>query len=94
MTQCIIIDEVAENIELGNEPKAGLASMETLDDSTKDPWTENGDTVDTTETKTNGNSDPQNEQPAEKPINIWESIQSYECSIGKNIFLIDNVHAL
>ncbi|KAL7032492.1 hypothetical protein ACKWTF_007333 [Chironomus riparius] len=72
--------DVAENIELGSEPKAGLASMETLDDSTKDPWTENGDTVDTT-TKANEANDHQNELPAEKPINIWQSIQSYECSI-------------
>ncbi|XP_070493345.1 neurotactin [Chironomus tepperi] len=72
--------EVAENIELGNEPKAGLASMETLDDSTKDPWTENGDTVDTTNKEKEAN-ESQNEQPAEKPINIWQSIQSYECSI-------------
>lgn len=56
--------------------------METLDDSTKDPWTENGDTVDTTNTKEKEANDPQNEVPAEKPINIWQSIQSYECSIG------------
>lgn len=56
--------------------------METLDDSTKDPWTENGDTVDTTTNKEKEANDPQNEQPVEKPINIWQSIQSYECSIG------------
>jgi len=55
--------------------------METLDDSTKDPWTENGDTVDTT-TKQNEANDPRIEQNAEKPINIWQTIQSYECSIG------------
>ena len=66
--------------------------METLDDSTKDPWTENGDTVDTT-TKANEASDPKNETPAEKPINIWQSIQSYECSIGTHTLIIDNIHA-
>lgn len=38
----LCIDEVNEDIELGKKEHktAGLASMETLDDSTKDPWTE------------------------------------------------------
>jgi hypothetical protein len=81
---------VTDNIELGNTnnvPKAGLASMETLDDSTKDPWTvENGsespklpkeEEVTAAEAKA-----AEAEAEKEKPIPIWQQIQNYNCSIG------------
>lgn len=70
-----------EDIEMGNGPrgKAGLASMETLDDSTKDPWNQENDGVDA-------------ENPVEKPEkgvvdeekkeSLIASIQKYKCSIG------------
>lgn len=65
--------------------------METLDDSTKDPWTENGDKVDAPkEGETN------NEQSAEKPVCIWQEIRNYECSIGnaKHSIFYNNNHVL
>lgn len=69
---------------MGNGPrgKAGLASMETLDDSTKDPWNQE-----------NGSDAVDAEKPVEKPEkgavdeekkeSLIATIQSYSCSIGK-----------
>lgn len=83
--------DVAENIELGNEPKAGLASMETLDDSTKDPWsTENGNGNGVTETKSESENGPKGDaEKKEKDAldgavpktDYWGMIQNYECSV-------------
>lgn len=58
--------------------------METLDDSTKDPWsTENGDKVDASapndKSKECNEANPQ--EATGKPISIWQSIKEYECSI-------------
>lgn len=76
----------SDDIELGSGPggKAGLASMETLDDSTKDPWNQEngGDAVDAEKT----------DEPkiVEEPVQekrlaaLIESVQSYKCSIGES----------
>lgn len=76
----------SDDIELGNGPggKAGLASMETLDDSTKDPWNQEngGDAVDAEKPK-EGEKETAEEQPKEKKQSLIASIQSYNCSIGE-----------
>lgn len=76
---------------MNNAPKAGLASMETLDDSTKDPWGP----------EQNGSPDPKapkdeeaglkdekaaEDEEKEKLVPIWqacwESVVNYQWSIG------------
>lgn len=74
----------SDDIELGSGPggKAGLASMETLDDSTKDPWNqENGDATDANE-KTEEPKKAPEEEEEKKFAAIISSIQNYNCSIG------------
>ncbi|CRL04436.1 CLUMA_CG017521, isoform A [Clunio marinus] len=82
----------SDDIELGNGPagKAGLASMETLDDSTKDPWNqENGpDAVDADKAKEN--DDKVAEGSEEKKIPVISSIRNYKCSID-DIALIGGI---
>lgn len=83
-------------VELGivnSEPKAGLASMETLDDSTKDPWgTENGSPdlkapKDDESGLKEGEKGAEDEEGKEKRIPIWQacwqSIINYQWSIGE-----------
>lgn len=77
-------DDVTDNIELGNT-KAGLASMETLDDSTKDPWNiENGETKDEQEAKNDEEKKALDSEDQEKPLSIWQQIRNYNCSIGRH----------
>lgn len=66
----------SEDIELG---KAGLASMETLDDSTKDPWNQESapDAVPKESEKAADEPEP------EKKQSLITSIQNYNCSIGE-----------
>lgn len=71
----------ADDIEMGNGRKrAGLASMETLDDSTKDPWNQESDSPD--------GSKPA-EKPAEEPVieekgpSVFDRIRAYTCSLGQ-----------
>lgn len=77
---------------MNSGPKAGLASMETLDDSTKDPWgTENG-SPDPKVPKDEENGlkgeekAPAEEEEKEKTIPIWQAcwqnIVNYQWSIG------------
>lgn len=90
-------------VELGNmnQPKAGLASMETLDDSTKDPWgPENG----SPEPKVPKDEEaglkedekaPEGEDDLkEKPIPVWQAcwqnILNYQWSIGKFAAIVSN----
>ncbi|XP_068150009.1 neurotactin [Drosophila tropicalis] len=78
---------------LGGGNKAGLASMETLDDSLKDQ-----DTVDRAPVKSNGTDDlksielkddklPANEKLAaeeeeqERPASLWTRLRGYKCSV-------------
>lgn len=80
-----------DDIELGKGPlnRAGLASMETLDDSLKDQ--ESKDTTDVKETeeleKNNQNGDnslKQSEKVDEKKEeSIIQRVQNYTCSVGK-----------
>lgn len=66
----------SEDIELG---KAGLASMETLDDSTKDPW--NQESVPDGAAKESEKA--ADEPEPEKKQSLIASIQNYNCSIGE-----------
>lgn len=80
---------------MNNEPKAGLASMETLDDSTKDPWgPENG----SPDAKVPNDEEAglkeidkaaEAEEDREKTIPIWQAcwqnIINYQWSIGMRI---------
>lgn len=88
-------DDVTDNIELGsskNQGKAGLASMETLDDSTKDPWNiENGETKEE-EAKHDEEKKALESEEQEKPIPIWQQIRSYNCSIGNYFDMLCNSH--
>lgn len=73
---------------MGNGPrgKAGLASMETLDDSTKDPWNqENGtDGIDGEKPEEAQKVEAATVVPEEeKKPTLIESIRGYDCSIGK-----------
>lgn len=83
-------------VELGNMnsgPKAGLASMETLDDSTKDPWgTENGSPdlkvpKDEENGVKNGEKAVEDEGEKEKPMPLWQAcwqnVTNYQWSIGE-----------
>lgn len=82
-----------DDIELGKGPlnRAGLASMETLDDSLKDQ--ESKDTTDVKETeeveKNNQNGDSslkQSEKVDEKKEeSIIQRVRNYTCSVGKSI---------
>jgi hypothetical protein len=69
---------------MGNGPrgKAGLASMETLDDSTKDPWNqENGsDAVDADKPVEKPEKGAEDE---EKKESLIAGILNYRCSIGE-----------
>lgn len=67
---------------MGNGPrgKAGLASMETLDDSTKDPWNQENDAVDAEKPADKPEKGAEDE---EKKESLIASIQNYNCSIGK-----------
>lgn len=85
-----------DDIELGNGPqnKAGLASMETLDDSLKDQ--ESKDTTDTkaggdTKAEPNGNGAKPDDAKAEKEneentknTTLVQRVRGYKCSIGEN----------
>lgn len=77
----------SEDIELGNGPggKAGLASMETLDDSTKDPWNQENspDLVDAEKPK-EGEVEKTVEKNEDKKSPFIASIQNYKCSIGES----------
>jgi hypothetical protein len=71
-----------DDIEMGNGKKrAGLASMETLDDSTKDPWSQENDSPDGT--KPTEKVEEKTIEPAEKGPSIFDSIKAYTCSLGK-----------
>lgn len=74
----------ADDIEMGNGPnnRAGLASMETLDDSLKDAETK--DTVDKSKIAENekGADESAAENAGEKQTFI-QRIRSYKCAIGK-----------
>lgn len=80
-----------EDIELGKGPlnRAGLASMETLDDSLKDQ--ESKDTTDVKQTeeeqKNNQNGDnglkPSEKVDEKKDESIIQRVQNYTCSVGK-----------
>lgn len=78
-----------EDIELGNGPggKAGLASMETLDDSTKDPWNQENspDVVDAEKPKEVEKAAEETE--GEKKQSLIASIQNYNCSIGEFVMV-------
>lgn len=88
-----------DDIELGKGPlnRAGLASMETLDDSLKDQ--ESKDTTDVKETeeveKNNQNGDSslkQSEKVDEKKEeSIIQRVQNYTCSVGKLINFKHNI---
>lgn len=72
----------SDDIELGGPGKAGLASMETLDDSTKDPWNQEngGDAVDAEKTDEPKKAE---EAEAEPKVSLLASIRSYDCSVGE-----------
>lgn len=91
--------QATEDLELGNGPnnKAGLASMETLDDSQKD-----NDSKDTTDKAVNGKTadedmetvklDEKEDKPKDKaeeaaadqkPKPILDRIRAYQCSVGE-----------
>lgn len=74
-----------DDIELGNGKKAGLASMETLDDSTRDSDAVDKSTPEKTEAKATDDEIP----PLEKGPSVWETIgetiRAYSCSIGESI---------
>lgn len=75
----------SDDIELGNgTKKAGLASMETLDDSTKDPWSQEGDAPDGA--KDAEKPAEKSDEPKVKGPSFFDSIRGYTCSIGKNYF--------
>lgn len=59
--------------------------METLDDSTKDPWNQENapDAVDAETQKDNEKEKADGEKEDEKKTTIIESIQNYNCSIGE-----------
>lgn len=93
----LYVDDVTDNaVELGtmhSGPKAGLASMETLDDSTKDPWgpEQNGGSPDPKapkdeETGTKDEKAAIEEEEKEKLVPIWQAcwhnIVNYQWSIG------------
>ena len=62
--------------------KAGLASMETLDDSTKDPWNqENGSEV--VDAEKPAEILEKGAEDMEKKKSLMASIRNYNCSIGK-----------
>ena len=74
----------SDDIELGGPGgKAGLASMETLDDSTKDPWNQENatDVVDADKPE----ELPKKDEPEEKKrvSAIISEIRNYNCSLGK-----------
>jgi hypothetical protein len=68
---------------MGNGPrgKAGLASMETLDDSTKDPWG-NG-----TDEKTTVDAPEKGVEDNDKKESLIASIRNYNCSIGELLLI-------
>lgn len=74
----------SDDIELGNGPggKAGLASMETLDDSTKDPWNQENapDAVDAEKPK---ETEKPAEETEEKKESLVATIRNYNCSLGE-----------
>lgn len=74
----------SDDIELGSGPggKAGLASMETLDDSTKDPWNQEngGDAVDAEKSEEAKKAE---EATAEEKTSLFSNIRNYTCSIGE-----------
>lgn len=84
-----------DDIELGNGPqtRAGLASMETLDDSSKDPEKDTVDKAAAGEVKSepNGNGAKADEQKAEKEneenaksnTTFAQRLRGYKCSIGE-----------
>ena len=88
-----------DDIELGKGPlnRAGLASMETLDDSLKDQ--ESKDTTDVKETeeveKNNQNGDnslkPSEKVDEKKEESIIQRVQNYTCSVGKEINFKHNI---
>lgn len=61
-----------------------MASMETLDDSTKDPWNqENGDATDAATEKVDEPKKAPEEEEEKKLSAIISSIQNYNCSLGE-----------
>jgi hypothetical protein len=82
-----------DDLELGSGPRAGLASMETLDDSTKDPWNpENSpDVVDADKGEDSKAAGKEaEEQEREKKLPFLAGIQNYNCSIGEVTSMIIN----
>jgi Carboxylesterase family len=83
-----------EDIELGSGPRAGLASMETLDDSTKDPWNpENSpDVVDAEKDGKSGAVEKElcEQDGKEKKLPFLAGIRNYNCSIGEVTSIIIN----
>lgn len=78
-----------EDIEMGNGPrgKAGLASMETLDDSTKDPWNqENG--ADAVDAEKPSEAPEKGVEDSEKKESLIATIRNYNCSIGNTFFFL------
>lgn len=77
----------SDDIELGPQAaKAGLASMETLDDSTKDPWNqEEQDAVDAAKLAETvpDEKKPIKEEEGEKNLSVYQQIRNYNCSIGE-----------
>lgn len=69
---------------MGNGKKAGLASMETLDDSTKDPWTAEGDAVDASKSTAEKSSEEKVDAVTEKGPTFLDNIRAYSCSLGES----------
>lgn len=58
--------------------------METLDDSTKDPWTTEGDAVDASKSTSEKPADGKVEEVREKGPSIFDTLRAYTCSIGES----------
>lgn len=72
---------------MGNGKKAGLASMETLDDSTKDPWNTESDAVDASKSTADKPTDEKVDEVTEKGPTFWDSIRAYSCSLGESVVM-------